>query len=155
MAVWQFQIELVPKAVAEANSLRTGMVLTEEQRESVVWWRDQRLPLTLLRDVEKMLPSGKTWSKDLEVLGSLETSCLTILREGESLVEVQFRFDLRETTIELLETAVQFSRDLQCWLISEGGKVIEPGLSALKDEIRGSTAFQFVKDPLSFLSCLK
>ena len=148
MAVWQFQIELVPKAVAEANSLRAGMVLTEEQRESVVWWKDQRLPVTLLRDVEKMLPSGKTWSKDLEVLGSLETSCLTILREGESLVEVQFRFDL-------LETAVQFSRDLQCWLISEGGKVIEPGLSALKDEIRESTAFQFVKDPLSFLSRLK
>ena len=87
MAVWQFQIELVPKAVAEANSLRAGMVLTEEQRESVVWWKDQRLPVTLLRDVEKMLPSGKTWSKDLEVLGSLETSCLTILREGESLVE--------------------------------------------------------------------
>ena len=144
MAVWQFQIELVPKAVAEANSLRAGMVLTEEQRESVVWWKDQRLPVTLLRDVEKMLPSGKTWSKDLEVLGSLETSCLTILREGESLVEVQFRFDLRETTIELLETAVQFSRDLQCWLISEGGKVIEPGLSALIDEIRASPAFQFV-----------
>jgi hypothetical protein len=83
---------------------------------------DQRLPVTLLRDVEKMLPSGKTWSKDLEVLGSLDTSCLTILREGESLVEVQFRFDLRETPIELLETAVQFSRDLQCWLISEGGE---------------------------------
>ena len=155
MAVWQFQIELVPKAVAEANSLRTGMVLTEEQRESVVWWRDQRLPLTLLRDVEKMLPSGKTWSKDLEVLGSLETSCLTILREGESLVEVQFRFDLREVAVELLETAVQFSRDLQCWLISEDGKVIEPGLSALKDEIRESSAFQVVKDPLSFLSRLK
>ncbi|MFZ1557171.1 MAG: hypothetical protein WAT38_13390, partial [Nitrospira sp.] len=124
MAVWQFQIELVPKAVAEANSLRAGMVLTEEQRESVVWWKDQRLPVTLLRDVEKMLPSGKTWSKDLEVLGSLETSCLTILREGESLVEVQFRFDLREVAVELLETAVQFSRDLQCWLISEDGKVI-------------------------------
>jgi hypothetical protein len=155
MAVWQFQIELVPKAVAEANSLRAGMVLTEEQRESVVWWRDRRLPVTLLRDVEKMLPSGKTWSKDLEVRGSLDTSCLTILREGESLVEVQFRFDLRETSIELLETAVQFSRDLQCWLISEGGKVIEPGLSALKDAIRESSAFQFVKDPLSFLSRLK
>jgi hypothetical protein len=108
-----------------------------------------------VRDVEKMLPSGKTWSKDLEVLGSLETSCVTILREGESLVEVQFRFDLRETPIELLETAVQFSRDLQCWLISEGGKMIEPGLSALKDKIRKSSAFQFVKDPLSFLSRLK
>ena len=155
MAVWQFQIELVPKAVAEANSLCAGMVLTQEQRESIVWWRDQRLPVTLSHDVEKMLPSQKAWSKDLEVFGSLDTSCVTILREGESLVEVQFRFDLRETTIELLETAVQFSRDLQCWLISEGGKVIEPGLSALKDEIRESTAFQFVKDPLSFLSRLK
>ena len=155
MAVWQFQIELVPKAVAEANSLLTGMVLTEEQRESVVWWRDQRLPLTLLRDVEKMLPSGKTWSKDLEVLGSLETSCLTILREGESLVEVHFRFDVREVSIELLETAVQFSRDLQCWLITDDGKVIEPALAILKEAIRESSAFQFVKDPLSFISRLR
>ena len=75
MAVWQFQIELVPRAVAEANSLRAGMVLTEEQRESIVWWRDRRLPVTLLRNVEKMLPSGKPWSKDLEVRGSLDTSC--------------------------------------------------------------------------------
>ena len=75
MAVWQFQIELVPRAVAEANSLRAGMVLTEEQRESIVWWRDRRLPVTLLRDVEKMLPSGRAWSKGLEVRGSLDTSC--------------------------------------------------------------------------------
>ena len=108
MAVWQFQIELVPKAVAEANSLRAGMVLTEEQRESVVWWKDQRLPVTLLRDVEKMLPSQKAWSKDLEVFGSLDTSCVTILREGESLVEVHFRFDLREVPIELLELQCSF-----------------------------------------------
>ncbi len=155
MAVWQFRIELAPKAVAEANSLCAGMVLTQEQRESIVWWRDQRLPVTLLHDVEKMLPPGKAWSKDLEAFGSLDTSCLTIMREGESLVEVHFRFDLREVAIELLETAVQFSRDLQCWFISEGGKVIEPDLSALKDEIRESSAFQFVKDPLSFISRLK
>lgn len=155
MAVWQFQIELVPRAVAEANSLRAGMVLTEEQRESIVWWRDRRLPVTLLRDVEKMLPSGRAWSKDLEVRGSLDTSCLTILREGESLVEVHFRFDVREVSIELLETAVQFSRDLQCWLITDDGKVIEPALAKLKEEIRESSAFQFVKDPLSFISRLR
>jgi hypothetical protein len=84
MAVWQFQIELVPQGVAKANSLRPGMILTREQREAIVWWRDQRLPVALLSDVKKMLPSGKAWSKDLEVLGNLETSCLEIWRGGSS-----------------------------------------------------------------------
>ncbi|CBK40256.1 protein of unknown function [Nitrospira defluvii] len=62
---------------------------------------------------------------------------------------------MREVSIELLETAVQFSRDLQCWLITDDGKVIEPALAILKEAIRESSAFQFVKDPLSFISRLR
>ncbi|MCC6966309.1 MAG: hypothetical protein IT391_08490 [Nitrospira sp.] len=148
-------IELVPQRVAAANSLRPGMVLTREQREAVVWWKDQRLPVAPLSDVKKTLPSGKTWSKDLEVLSNLETSCLEIWREGEFLVEVYFRFDVRELSVELLETAVRFCRDLECWLITDNGKVIEPILSVVKEEIEESPAYRFMKDPIKFISSRK
>lgn len=136
----------------KANSLCPGMFLTREQREAVAWWSDQRLPVALLSDVKKMLPSGKSWSKDLEVLGNLETSCLEIWRERGLPVEVYFRFDVRQLSVELLETAVRFCRDLECWLITDSGKVIEPIFSVMKEEIGESPAYQFVKDPINFIS---
>lgn len=154
MAVWQFQIKVVPKVVAEASSFRPGMMLTEEQRESVAWWGNYSIPPSLLQTVEPVLPPGKTWSNDLEVFGDLEKSCVTIWRERALLVDVHFRFDLREVSSELLETAVRFCQSLQCWLITEDGKVIEPVLSTLKAEMRKSSAFQFVKDPPGFMSRL-
>lgn len=151
MAVWQFQLKLVPRAVAAAHGLLPGGHLTDSFREEVAWWRDRSLTADALQPLYEILPPGKTWTEELEVLGDLETTCVTILRESGVIVEVHARLDLRTFSAEAGKALLDFARRLECLLLTDENKALNPDSTALAEAIKTSPAYKIVKDPDAFL----
>ena len=154
MAAWQFQIRLLPQAVAATEGLFPGGELAEAQRESIAWWDKSILGSDALKRLREVLPPGKTWSKELEVFGDLETTCVTILREEGRPIEVSARLDLRSLSQETMDAVLDFAQRLNCFLVTDGNTILKPAAAGLAIEIEMSPAYRFVKDPRGFLSDL-
>jgi hypothetical protein len=54
------------------------MTVSATERELISEWDDLPLSSEELRQLRQILPVGKSWFNDLEVLGDLESTCLTI-----------------------------------------------------------------------------
>ena len=154
MAVWQFQVRLLPQAVAATEGLFPGGELAEAQRESIAWWDKSKLDSEAMQRLRDVLPLGKTWSKELEVFGDLEATCVTILRDGARPTEVSAKLDLRSLSQGTMDAVLDVAQRLNCFLVTDDNTILKPVAASLAVEIEMSPAYRFVRDPHGFLSDL-
>jgi hypothetical protein len=152
MAVWQFGIYFIANAVAQTHRISTGMTVSASERELITEWGNLSLPAEGLRQLRLLLPAGHSWSNDLEVLGDLESTCLTFHKENHSVISIYARFDLRIFSIEVVNAVMKFASAMDCLLLTDDNKVISPSISDLKAEIKDSSAYRFVRDPKGFIA---
>jgi len=152
MAVWQFGIYFIANAIAATRRISPGMTVSAAERELITEWDNSALPSEELHQLRQILPIGQSWSDNLDVLGDLESTCLTIRKENHRVVSIRARFDLRTLSIEVVNAVMKFASAMDCLLLTDDNKVISPSLSVLKAEIKGSSAYRFVKDPRGFIA---
>ena len=133
MAIWQFNFYLVPQDKAEFS--KNG------------------LSAASLALIKQKFPLGKSWSKNLTVLGNLDETCLSFWGNIEKCDEIECRLDLRALKKEDATAILDFA--------SENGLVIElenerlkPTLESLKSHILSSPAYRVVKNPEDYLNIL-
>ena len=129
-----------------------GQRLSDAQREEIAWWSGKMVAAEKLRQLSKVLPPGKSWTEELEVFGDLETTCVSLLRDSNTVVEVNACLDLRTLSAEAGKAVLGFARGLECLLVTDDNLVLKPDSAALAEAIQASSAYRFVKDPRAFLS---
>lgn len=134
------------------HGLLPGARLTNSQREGIDWWAAGEVSTNLRQELNKVLPRGESWTEQLEVFGDLEATCITILKEGGVVTNVDARLDLRTLTAQAGKAVLDFARELDCLLMTNRNDLINPDSADLVEAIRTSGAYQFVKDPRGFLS---
>lgn len=102
MAVWQFGVYLIASAVAETRRIAPGMTVSAAVRDLFSDWDNSMLPSEELCQPRMFLPPGRSWSKDLEVLGDLGSTCVTFHKENHIVSSMYARFDLRTLSIEVV-----------------------------------------------------
>ena len=102
MAVWQFGIYFIASAVVETRRIVPGMTVSPAEHELFTEWGNSTLPSEELYTLRMLLPTGQSWSKDLEVLGDLESTCVTFHKENHSINSIYARLDLRTLSIEVV-----------------------------------------------------
>lgn len=154
MAVWQFHVKIIPQRTATTHGLFSGGALTDAQRENIEWWGDSQLDPGALLRLRNVLPPGQTWTEELDVFGELESTCVTIFREGERPRDVNARIDLRVHSGKPALAVLNFARSLECLLVTEGNTIFKPEPADFVSRITVSSAYSFMKEPLGFLSDL-
>lgn len=152
MATWQFGLSLISQSGAASQGLAAGARLTDAQREELLQLGTYRFSAEAVAQLRRVLMPGRSWSESLEVLGNLESTCVTLLKEHDIVTEVGARLDLRTISPEILEAVLDFAVTAECLLMTDDNKLINPSLPDLKAEIRSSPAYRFVKDPRGFIS---
>lgn len=109
MATWQFGFFFISEDVARAHGITAGTLITEVQRDAVIQWSTEPLSSEAVACLRQVLTTGKSWSEDLEVIGDLESTCITFLREQTVVVEVGARLDLRTISAEILTALLGFA----------------------------------------------
>ena len=155
MAIWQFDLYFVSEGLAKRRGVIAGTQIASTQCDELLHQNIERLPAEAINQLKEVLEVGKSWSESLDVFGDLESTCITCLKEQHGIIEIKARLDLRTITCEILVAILNFAKAINCLLLTDEYKVINPTLVELKDEIRLSSAYLFVKDPRGFIEGLE
>jgi hypothetical protein len=152
VAVWQFQVALIPKRWINAGG-SVAALSTEEGWETACAWQGVRCD-DLRSRIEGILPRGHSWSPSLTVWGSTECSDIQLFEQGGCIDSLNVRFDLRKPDMELFKSIADFAQDCGLAVIDLARKRTVSGLNELVRAAAESDAAHFVLDPASFLDQL-
>ena len=148
MAVWQFDILLVPDEVAASSPLIVG----EESVDASRWWQSRQPPPDLPQRLDSLLPRCRSWSDDIWEWGEEEGTCIQIFTTDGVVEEIHVRLDLRSPIGRYVDGVIDLAVHLRCRLcLMEGPVVIEADQQRLLQQLQRSSACRFVRDPMGYL----
>jgi len=154
MALWQFNIQFIPRPWFESAGRRVDALFPGEGCYlGLPAWREHQPRMHLASLFSRALPPARSWNADILLWGNgSRTDAQVSLHRG--LVEaIAVRVDVREDYARLLEQIVAIAGELGCVLLfPETRQVIEPDVFRLNRAIRESRATRFVKDPHAVLA---
>lgn len=156
MAVWQFDVYLVPhveaEPILEAPFAQEPFTWLDEAAREREWWaRAQPVP-GYAEAFDAVAPRARSWAPDLLQWGAEDGNRIDVWREGGRVSSILVRIDMRASTERFAERVADVALDLGCDYLTPGGYLTEglPGnLAAL---MRNSPALRFTEDPIAFLT---
>jgi hypothetical protein len=151
MAVWQFDFHLIPAAAVERYFHSVPLTISDEDYARVAWWSgDDRLH-RIEEELSMMLPRRHAWDSGTVALGVEDGDRFDVLREGERIVEIYGRVDVRTFSLSFVNRVVELARRHDLLMLTEDKHVLRPSVKELARAIRRSRSFAYVADPEAFL----
>jgi hypothetical protein len=149
MAIWQCSFLLAPDTERECDP---GALVAK--LENGMFWESAQPDEEIGRTAEKVLGKSPTWSAEVDIWGDESSTCLKMIREGEKIVEIILRVDLRSVRKVDLMRLLDGFRQAHVVLIDEDGRRCEPTIQAVCAAMEASAAWRYVQDPRVFLASL-
>lgn len=151
MAVWQFDVELIPAAVVGTPDMGPASPVGDAP-ETSGWWANHQPEKDYVPLIERFLPERSSWSPELRVWGSEKETCVKVWKEKATVTGMSVRLDARSLNRDLLVNVLGLAQALRCKLyLVELAKIVDPDLQLLVKEIAVSPAGQFVQNPERFI----
>ena len=145
MATWQCGFLVVPRGLA------TGRTVSWHAEPAEV--RYDGGTLTALRKAaDETLGRSRGWSSEVEMWGQDASTCMHMVHEGEDVVEIYLRVDVRSPGEENLRALLQAMSRMDLVLVGDDEKIWEPTPESLHVALVQSSASAFVGDPEGYLS---
>ena len=152
MAIWQFDLHLIPRSKIIERYSRVPAQLSDEEFYTVNWWSGVALLIDYESILGSFLPKYISWHKDIFSWGAEDSDSIAIIFENNTHEEIFVRIDARKLDISFLEKVSHFAKLCDCLLLLVGNrKLMEPDPLALYQEIERSNAYKFVMNPRGFL----
>ncbi|HEY4365634.1 MAG TPA: hypothetical protein VGN07_00230 [Steroidobacteraceae bacterium] len=153
MAIWQFNVELIPATwLAAGNDIES--LFGEEGFDALPAWAAYEDP-GLEQRLGMLLPRSRSWNPAQIVWGSQDGNDIRLSRRHEGIGCVAVHFDLRNPNMLLIRAIADLARDLElAILVPEVRRIATSDVEALLRFAAESSAAHFVLDPQSFLSQL-
>ncbi len=153
MAIWQFDIALVPETALAADPDLFVHSVTPEGVETAAWWSSISVPSDLESRLGEILPKGDSWSDELSVWGTDDGHRIDLWLIGDAIESLAVRIDAREDASDFVKAVCAFAQSMQCRFYGyESRAEIEPTTAALHAAIQVSDATKFARDPRGFLT---
>ena len=135
MALWQFECEIIPASIKE-------MVPRP--------WSAVSPPAEPIR----FLPLTETQPGRFRQYGDVDSTCIVLWYNGDTLTDISCRLDLRTLSKPVLEALVNYARTIHGdFLINE--KRYSSSLDVILPLIKGSEANRFYKDPAAYFDSIR
>lgn len=154
MAVWQYDLHLIPRERLIAFLQGGNARLDETTFDSVEWRggvrRDLRRRFTeVFREGPRIEGQLLTWGTDdgnrVDVL----------LGEDGSARECFVRVDVRQLSATPLWQILELAREWDCLVVTERLDVLEPAAATVAEDLAQSRAARYVRDPHGYLTQLR
>jgi hypothetical protein len=183
MAIWQFQLVIIPKKGILEKFEKTPKTLQIDYKERVEhyhlkqeglieegdefkdaltqdWWSSTEIqPMEIIHQIDKKV-SRANYGDDTFINwkfnnGKVDNDAsLSINEETGKIEEIHFRADLREEKLHFLKEMIDLSIKYDWLLMDMKGNLVEPNFKEVAKLIKISNSFKFLKDPLQFLTTL-
>ncbi len=153
MAIWQYELEACPRRALLAAFPASPTTIPLESLEDRDLWADLEPPSAT--ELASILPPGTSWSPQLKLWGNHESHEISYCVDGCRIDRgIRIRIDLREPAEELLQQVLEMCSRHDLLLLNMQGKVIEPRLEPVLEDLMTSASWEFMQDPRGFLSRL-
>ena len=153
MAIWQFDIALVPESALVADPDLFEHSVTPDGIDTAAWWSSVSVPSDLELRLGDILPKADSWSDELSVWGAEDGHRIDVCRDVDVIESLTVRIDAREDTSDFVKAVCAFAQSMQCRFYGfDSHADIEPTPAALLAAIQVSDATKFVRDPRGFLT---
>jgi len=148
MAIWQFEIFMVPKE--EVHSYFGGTdTISNEAFNEIKWWKYYQPDIEDFDTFQHIIPKGKSWSNDIMLFGDESSNCIEIVVDQSKIDEVSIRIDLRTDYKPLIKLLCDFAQRHKCLFISGSLEVISPDLNELSQYIKNYPKYKAFLDSLT------
>ena len=152
MAIWQYQIRMIPKPEYEEKKDQF-LVNRDLFFEDIKGWDRDKLNTEFL---DKYLEQREHWSESVLLWGNEETTDVQLFIEDDSIEEVSFRIDLRDEKVkEFFEMIINFSKENNAILFNADNDPIDPNKESILKDIKKSASYKFISNPEQFFDDLE
>ena len=153
MAIWQFDIAVVPISALAADPNLFANSVTPDGIETASWWADFSEEPLLDNELGEILPKSDSWHDNLSVWGDEDGDRIDLFREKGVLESLSIRIDARGGSPDFLEAICSLATLRECKFYGyESASLIEPTPLCLRTAIRDSGASKFVTNPRRYLT---
>lgn len=146
MALWQFQIEFIPRAWLSHSAGDLSPLFGEEGRDLAPAWRDHQPAVPLDTLFSGALPSAPGRYAGELYWGNEKHSDAHVWYDRGVMESIGVRVDARDYSVHLLEQIAAIADALDCdLLIPETQQVIVPNVFTLRAALRASKAARYVR----------
>lgn len=155
MAIWQFDIQLIPSKVVAESPDRFEVIVDENGIDNTNWWLENQPCLDLNDLISSSFPPLDSWSTDLFRWGKEEGVLFEAFIENGKVNEILIRIDVRNLAHEQLKEMLKLIIALDCHIyIFDSEDVIAAEYNLLLEHLRKSRAMMLVEDPKGWLASL-
>lgn len=138
MAIWQYDIIMVPKKAFSSVTFNNNNLLDDKIFDNTDFWSDYYKYKDFSKIFAKFLSISDSWSKDVKIFGSIEGTCLNVVLEGDAVKEITIRLDFREDNREFLQSIIEFAREKKMVLLDVKLKTLPFSYTKILDIIKNS-----------------
>jgi hypothetical protein len=155
MAVWQYEVLLLPKSALVKVFPQIPARLEDRDLEEFDWWDSVSPPSEYADVLGRILPASDTWNKDVQIWGLQDGNRIQVVNEQGHVVEISAFVDVRDLDMAFVNDLAEFALHCNCLILLKDLTLIEPNPYELVSRIEYSPAFQFVRNPERFMEQLR
>lgn len=150
MALWQFEIVLIPRKWAIKHDYVTTLLYDDDGYDVTVAWKDNQPCVDYVHVLSKLLPQAESWHKDLACWGDEKGHDIQVWSENGQVEGIHIRLALNQDLTGMLPKLVSIAKELDCVLFYP-----ELELSSDADEFElekallKSNASRYIQEPKS------
>lgn len=144
VAIWQFSVVLIPASWAEESSYSSSSLYGDEGYDTACAWKGRQPVSDFTVVFDEILPSSKSWDRELLVWGNEKEHDIQVWYDGEAVESMHIRLDLNYELHEIINKVIKAAIALDCVLfLPEFKSVVMASEFELKHAIKKSNAAKF------------
>lgn len=144
MALWQYTFQILPKK--SFSVLKSDIQLFDENNlfDDEPYWKYEPFNKNYFEGVEKLLMKGKSWSKEIYLLGSENSNCLEVLFDiqTDNVKSVSLRIDFTSEFEMILRGFIDFCIYNELIILDEALQIVSLNYESIIHIINNSPQFK-------------
>ncbi|MEQ8469869.1 MAG: hypothetical protein RIC35_01710 [Marinoscillum sp.] len=167
MAIYQYYLAVIPlegvqkKHDSIPDSIRTSTETGYFESEAKIYWKEAEISANELVSELDGIITRANWGNDdtsynwKKHTREADNDASIFLEEGSSFIkEFSFRADLREKNLTFLLNMIELGKSHNWVFMDRTGKLMKADFEIIKDSIKRSNNYKFLKDPEDYLNSL-
>jgi hypothetical protein len=152
MAIWQFDLELMPNRIVPNAHDYIESVTADEGVETANWWRSNQPQVDYQKIIASAFAPLYSWSTESPRWGAEELVLVEACLADGHLEGIGVRMDVRNINRESIARVARLAAELECHLyVVETQEIVAPDVDSLVQHLAKSRAAECARDPRAFI----
>ncbi|NER80854.1 MAG: hypothetical protein F6K42_15050 [Leptolyngbya sp. SIO1D8] len=155
MAIWQFDLELIPSSVVVNAPDRINSAITDNGLDTKHWWIVNQPDNSYADMIAGAFPLLDSWSLEILRWGNEDDVLIEAFVTDGQLEGISVRLDARNTNRESIAKIIKLVNELDCYVcLIETREIVIPDIESLLLYLVKSKAAEFACSSMKFIKLL-